>query len=465
MFARRALQETSPQTMAPSARRRRPRLALGDDDDVKDENDDVRAGAAPRANKQRDDDGALASLMSYGLEEDARAREEEEDALRALGWKRAMDKATGREYYYNKSTGRSSWTKPTVLGANEEEEAPGETLTKRHENGWSETRGTTTTIDGEVKPEEKEVLPDVRTFARSLRDLIEEKCPDVFARVAATPDVVFRYRELVQLADGADGTENEVLTRWKIERMLAIERGLDADVSSYEEWTREVEADATDVDEDKCGLSAAAEEERATDEAAMQEAKSLPKGTIVRAPAPPLPTGELSRPPPPEEKQKPKRQKLAAVSNTKGHKGDMSKWAKLRETESDERDGAKSAEAMKAKRAQELENWRAEKIRSGADSRTNPNFVPVGDWRARVAAANKNAKLEDFRARHENAAAAAEGSKGAVQPPEEPPKKPIQEEEEAQLPAGWRAFYDETSGDIYYGNVETKETTWERPTS
>ena len=460
--------------MAPSARRRRPRLALGDaaadEDDGKNDNagGDVRSGAARR------DDGALASLMSYGLEEDARAREEEEDALRALGWKRAIDKATGREYYYNKSTGRSSWTKPSIEGANEEEEkeAPGETtLIKRDENGSNETHETTTTTTTttdvvEVKPEQKEVLPDVGTFARSLRDLIEEKCPDVFARVAATPDVVFRYRELVQLAEGSDGTESEVLTRWKIERMREIERGLDADVSSYEEWTREVEADATDVDEDERGLAAATEEEeRATDEAA----KPLPKGTIVRAPAPPLPTDESSRPPPPEDKQKPKRRKLAAVSNTKGHKGDMSKWAKLRETESDERDGAKSAEAIKAKRAQELENWRAEKIRSGADSRTNPNFVPVGDWRARVAAANKNAKLENFRARQEDAAAAADtaadASKEASKPPEEPPKKPTEEEEEAPLPAGWRAFYDETSGDIYYGNVETKETTWERPTS
>ena len=451
--------------MAPSAGRRRPRLALGND--VDDEDDDGKHNAARSGGAARRDDGALASLMSYGLEEDARAREEEEDALRALGWKRAIDKATGREYYYNKSTGRSSWTKPSVEGANEEEEAPGETtLVKRDENGANETHETTTTTTTvdvvEVKPELKEVLPDVGTFARSLRDLIEEKCPDVFARVAATPNVVFRYRELVQLAEGSDGTESEVLTRWKIERMRAIERGLDADVSSYEEWTREVEADATDVDEDERGLAAATEEEeQATD---VEAAKPLPKGTIVRAPAPPLPTGESSRPPPPEDEQKPKRRKLAAVSNTKGHKGDMSKWAKLRETESDERDGAKSAEAIKAKRAQELENWRAEKIRSGADSRTNPNFVPVGDWRARVAAANKNAKLEDFRARQEDAAA-ADASKEASKPPEEPPKKPTEEEEEAPLPAGWRAFYDETSGDIYYGNVETKETTWERPTS
>lgn len=450
--------------MAPSAGRRRPRLALGDDED--DEDDDGKRNAA-RSGAARREDGALASLMSYGLEEDARAREEEEDALRALGWKRAIDKATGREYYYNKSTGRSSWTKPSVEGANEEEEAPGETtLVKRDENGSNETHETTrttTTADVvEVKPEQKEVLPDVGTFARSLRDLIEEKCPDVFARVAATPDVVFRYRELVQLAEGSDGTESEVLTRWKIERMRAIERGLDADVSSYEEWTREVEADATDVDEDERGLAAATEEEeQATD---VEAAKPLPKGTIVRAPAPPLPTGESSRPPPPEDEQKPKRRKLAAVSNTKGHKGDMSKWAKLRETESNERDGAKSAEAIKAKRAQELENWRAEKIRSGADSRTNPNFVPVGDWRARVAAANKNAKLEDFRARQEDATA-ADASKEASKSPEEPPKKPTEEEEEAPLPAGWRVFYDETSGDIYYGNVETKETTWERPTS
>ena len=33
------------------------------------------------------------------------------------------------------------------------------------------------------------------------------------------------------------------------------------------------------------------------------------------------------------------------------------------------------------------------------------------------------------------------------------------------LPPGWQAFYDKGSGDVYYGNLKTKQTSWERPTS
>jgi len=32
------------------------------------------------------------------------------------------------------------------------------------------------------------------------------------------------------------------------------------------------------------------------------------------------------------------------------------------------------------------------------------------------------------------------------------------------LPRGWQAFVDEASQDVYYGNLETHATSWERPT-
>jgi uncharacterized protein YqjF (DUF2071 family) len=34
---------------------------------------------------------------------------------------------------------------------------------------------------------------------------------------------------------------------------------------------------------------------------------------------------------------------------------------------------------------------------------------------------------------------------------------------EAPLPPGWRAFVDDESGRVYFGNFDTKRTTWERP--
>ena len=33
----------------------------------------------------------------------------------------------------------------------------------------------------------------------------------------------------------------------------------------------------------------------------------------------------------------------------------------------------------------------------------------------------------------------------------------------ASLPADWRAFYDAASGEVYYGNATTGETSWDRP--
>ena len=145
------------------------------------------------------------------------------------------------------------------------------------------------------------------------------------------------------------------------------------------------------------------------------------------------------------------KRKRLAVSNARRHKGDMEKWAKVRESEKIVGEGAS---AIKAKQAKEAEEWRVQQLVDGVDGSTNPNFVPVGDWRARVRAASENTKLEQYRTRREEKV--KESSKQKCEG--------VPTQKETPLPPDWREFVDEASGDRYYGNVKTQETTWERPT-
>lgn len=119
---------------------------------------------------------------------------------------------------------------------------------------------------------------------------------------------------------------------------------------------------------------------------------------------------------------------------------------------------AKASERMEAERARELEEWRKDRIRDGVDGSKNPNFLPVGDWRARVKAAAAKTKLEEFRARQEDQARV---NKTATI--ERSNADDASAELEAPLPPGWRAFVDDESGRVYFGNFDTKQTTWERP--
>ena len=79
---------------------------------------------------------------------------------------------------------------------------------------------------------------------------------------------------------------------------------------------------------------------------------------------------------------------------------------------------------------------------------------------------------DDIRRRDDNSAQAAHGKKKkkkkrdtcvgvamAAAPPKPPPPPPAA----PQLPPGWEAHQDEGSGDFYYYNAVTGESTWERP--
>ena len=48
-------------------------------------------------------------------------------------------------------------------------------------------------------------------------------------------------------------------------------------------------------------------------------------------------------------------------------------------------------------------------------------------------------------------------------PPALPPPPPAFEEPAAGLPPGWEELVDDDSGELYWHNQNTGETTWERP--
>lgn len=100
----------------------------------------------------------------------------------------------------------------------------------------------------------------------------------------------------------------------------------------------------------------------------------------------------------------------------------------------------------------DIEAWLADQFRTG-QAQSNPNFIPLTtDWRARVkarAAAEKESR----------AAAAAEAdrvAKAASQVVLHYDSAPDLELLSTALPKGWAAMWDSSSGDVYYGNTETK---------
>jgi hypothetical protein len=431
--------------------RRRARVVLGDDDDD-DDDDGGRQG--------RGGENPLSALMTYGGDDDddddddngdGDAVEKGDAANLPPGWHAAVDATHGKVYYYNKRTNETTWTAP-MWEAGEE---PG---------AWTAPTPTVTDEAVVAKPNIEAIeyvsqndddasdAFDVDACHERLREtmaVIEERCPDVAARALATPDIVYLYRALSDL-ERSCRVEMCVTVR-ALRAFDAQLNGIQAQVNdavaAYEEWTAEAEAAAEDDEKDR---------DVRTDE--IPAPPPMPKGSMISAPpAPPLPKDTWSVPVRKAAAPALKKQKLAAMSNTKAHKGDMSKWAKVREAEDETLDGTKAAAAIEAKRARELEAWRAKAIRAGVDASANPNFVPVGDWRSRVEAAKKRDKLEAFRARESDAvddgkiATTVVVSQSSVDVAEKP------------LPPGWRVFFDEATGDVYYGNLATKETSWDRP--
>ncbi|GAX81343.1 hypothetical protein CEUSTIGMA_g8774.t1 [Chlamydomonas eustigma] len=118
-------------------------------------------------------------------------------------------------------------------------------------------------------------------------------------------------------------------------------------------------------------------------------------------------------------------------------------------------------EALERKRQREIEAWKAEQLRSGLAAE-NANFQPLQvDWRKRFGGGGDSSKPgKKIKAQLTNASTAQ------PQVPDFPKRsstKPDLEALSVGLPAGWKAMWEKGSGDIYYENKSTKETSWDRP--
>ena len=398
---------------------RTPRVELGRADANASTRGDARATTRAR---DRDDDD-----------------DDDDDAL-PLGWRARVDEGAGRWYYYNKTLGVSTWTRPREVGA----------------GGGAETGGGAGAADADADAADRDAdgAVDWDAVARALAVRMSETCEGVEMRAAATPVAVFLWERLREARRALARGDAEAVARVGRE-VRSIEARLEDAEAEYAAWTREAAMEAEE-DGDGSGDDGTAAEDAAAEDAREAGARAREReprpGTIVRPPAPPLPPATVAVKPraPKEETQLVKRRAVSS-RDAKRRMVDVDKWAKARESESERGDNSKAA--IEARNARQIEAWRASRAREGVSGSTNPNFVPVGDWRANVEAARAKARLEEFRERRENERADAVSNPVSTTPMEPP-----------SLPPDWRAFVDATSGKMYYGNVKTKETTWDRPT-
>ncbi|KAI3928654.1 hypothetical protein MKW98_024255 [Papaver atlanticum] len=130
----------------------------------------------------------------------------------------------------------------------------------------------------------------------------------------------------------------------------------------------------------------------------------------------------------------------------------VDKWKAAKEElhEDDEDEPENAYEMLEKKKQREIEEWRARQIASG-EAKDNANFQPLGgDWRERVKRKRALSKKEAV----ETAAAPTNGK-----------QQPDLVELSRDLPSGWQAYWDVSSKEVYYGNTNTSETTWIRPTA
>ncbi|KAG0467999.1 hypothetical protein HPP92_017327 [Vanilla planifolia] len=151
-----------------------------------------------------------------------------------------------------------------------------------------------------------------------------------------------------------------------------------------------------------------------------------------------------------------KKRTVTVATNLRSNKKVSSlvdKWKAAKEElhGEEEEEPEDALDALQKKRQKEIEEWRARQVASG-EAQDNANFVPLGgDWRERVK-------------RRRAAAVKAEEAHASADIPGKEKKDPSLVELSKDLPTGWQAYWDESTKQVYYGNLLTSETTWTRPT-
>ena len=467
-----------------------------------DSEDPIAAAIARRAAKEKK--CALGGLLGAYVEDDDEEEEEETDGASKEPphpWKKLRDATTGHDYYWNQDDGSVSWTLPSAGDA------------KKAAGRDSGDAGDDAPVAELKIPIPK---PDVRTFADLLLSQadevsgLREAIDETPALVRLVMDIERRVDDYERIKSGGDAETSSSAQDAALDALREAEKALPGAAEAFK--ARRAKAAAAEV----ARRVAAARAAKPASTKGKLAGVGRGTGTDTAAPPPPPPDEDEDAPPPPPPKHviaagpviketsappvgvKPHRVKQhqtttqpppppARIMSKRPPPSEIDRWNRAtaeREAEERRAEAARTAAVtdptqMAARRAHEVERWKESATRAGGAGGDNPNFTPtVGDWRERAAAARKRRERTDAEASselgessgviitrniHPSSTAAASVTTTAAADAAAAAAGVDLSAISASLPQGWRAFYEASSGEVYYGDSTSGETTWERP--
>ena len=449
-----------------------------------DSEDPIAAAIARRAAKEKK--CALGGLLGAYVDDDD--EDEETDGASKEPphpWKKLRDATTGHDYYWNQDDGSVSWTLPS---AGDAKKAAG------RDSGDARDDAPVAELKIPIPK------PDVRTFADLLLSQadevsgLREAIDETPALVRLVMDIERRVDDYERIKSGGDAGTSSSAQDAALDALREAEKALPGAAEAFK--ARRAKAAAAEV----ARRVAAARAAKPASTKGKLSGVGRGAGTDAAAPPPPPPKHVIAagpviketsasvkphRPPRRENTTQPPPPPARIVSKRPAP-SEIDRWNRAtaeRETEERRAEAARTAAVtdptqMAARRAHEVERWKESATRAGGGGGDNPNFTPtVGDWRERAAAARKRRERTDAEA----SVSAAESS-GVTTRPNHPSSTAAASVTttaaadaaaaaagvdlsaiSASLPEGWRAFYEASSGEVYYGDAASGETTWERP--